>query len=408
MTNPFVLRSINENVNASIHLPSSKSISNRVLIIQALCDEKFEIENLSLSDDTQILQRLLQSDDEVLNAGEGGTTFRFLLAWLALKGQQVLLTGSARMLQRPLQPIIDALNTLGAQIEYLNHNGTSALKINPSKMAGGEIEIDATISSQFISSLLLIAPCLPDGLRIHLKGKEVSASYTEMTITLIKKFGVNASRIGSVIVVANQTYIPFKFKIEADWSAASYWYSIAALSTNANIFLSNLSDKSLQGDSVIASIMESFGVSTLFENEGVRLTKTSNTFPVFYEYDFKNCPDLFQTVCVVCAALNIPSKFTGLQTLQHKETDRLLAMDTELKKLNAVVKRDATSFEISKGIDFNTEAIISTYNDHRMAMAFAPLVLKTKTITIENPDVVSKSYPGFWEDMISVSGIETC
>lgn len=402
MSNKIVLSTQTRNIDAVINLPASKSISNRVLIIQSLCDKKFKIENLSNADDTVTLQKLLNSNEAILNAGEGGTTFRFLLAFLALKGKPVILTASERMLQRPIQPMIDALNKLGANIELVETEDSSAIKINDSTLHDGEIEIDSSISSQFISALLLIAPYLKNGLTIKLKGKEVSASYTEMTISLMKHFGAVVKRNGNVITVLNQSYQSKDFTVESDWSAASYWYSMAALSDTANIFLPDLYQNSLQGDRVIAQIMKTFGVTTFFEKEGVRIIKQPNfSLPTFFEYDFLNCPDLFQTVCVLCAALNIPSRFTALQTLQHKETNRLAAMEIELEKLDAIVKRGADTFEVIKGIDLNMEATISTHNDHRMAMAFAPLSLKMKSVTIENPEVVSKSYPGFLKHLTS-------
>ena len=401
MPNAIVLSAGNKNIEATIHLPASKSISNRVLIIQSLCDIKFKIENLSNADDTVTLQKLLNSNEKVLNAGEGGTTFRFLLAYLALNGKQTVLTGSKRMLQRPIQPMVDALNKLGARIEYIDRSGFPPLKINESRLVGGTIEIDASISSQFISALLLIAPYLKNGLAIKLKGKEVSAAYTDMTINLMQGFGADVKRNGDLIAVSNQQYQPKSFCVESDWSAASYWYAIAALSNSSNIFLENLHEKSLQGDNAVTDIMKNFAVETHFENGGVRLKKNKNAIPEIFEYDFLSCPDLFQTVCIVCAALNIPSSFTGLQTLKHKETDRLAAMETELKKLNSFVNKGIDFFEIIKGIDSNFEANILTYNDHRMAMAFAPLALKMKSVTIENPEVVSKSYPEFWKDFYS-------
>ncbi len=417
MRNRIVLAAQKKNLEGTIILPASKSISNRVLIIQSLCDKKFKIENISNADDTVTLKKLLNSNDTILNAGDGGTTFRFLLAYLTLREKPVTLTASERMLQRPIQPMIDALNKLGAKIEFVENVNSSAIPINrdnDSSLHGGEIEIDASISSQFISALLLIAPYFKNGLTVKLKGKEVSASYTEMTISLMKYFGADVKRGGNVITVSNQLYQPKDFNVESDWSAASYWYSMAALAESSNIFLPNLYQNSLQGDCVIAEIMKTFGVSTSFEKEGIRIIKQQNfSLPVFFEYDFLNCPDLFQTVCVVCAALNIPSRLKGLQTLQYKETDRLAAMETELKKLNAVVKNylepltgfgtlsGVCVFEIIKGIDLNLGATISTYNDHRMAMAFAPLALKMKNVTIENSDVVSKSYPDFWNDVSS-------
>lgn len=251
----------------------------------------------------------------------------------------------------------------------------------------------------------MIAPYLNNGLKIKLKGSEVSSAYTEMTISLMKYFGADIKRDGNLISVSNQYYQPKDFSVESDWSAASYWYSIAALSETAYIFLPKLSQNSLQGDYVIAELMKSFDVTTYFEKEGVRIVKElKQSLLTFFEYDFLNTPDLFQTICVLCAALNIPARFTGLQTLAYKETDRLAAMETELKKIKAIVQKTSDTFEIIKGIDCNREANISTYNDHRMAMAFAPLALKIENVTIENPEVVSKSYPGFWKDLTLAFG----
>ncbi len=398
--NKIFLSSIKKNIDAVINLPASKSISNRVLIIHALCAKNFGINNLSEADDTKTLQYCLNSNEALLNAGDGGTTLRFLLAYRALKGKPVNLTASERMMLRPLEPMIDALNSLGANIELTKQSPATIIKINPSKMTGSEVEIDASISSQFVSALLLISPYLENGLTIKLKGEEVSAPYTEMTISLMKHFGVEVNRNNNFITVSNRSYQPKEFSVESDWSAGSYWYAIAALSDKATIFLPNLFQNSLQGDSVIAALMNSFDVKTNFEKDGVRISKQANfNFPTSFEMDFLNTPDIFQTVCVLCAALNIPSQFTGLQTLKHKETDRLLAMETELKKMGAVVKAEDNSFEIIKGINLNSEINVSTYNDHRMAMAFAPLALIIKNVMIENADVVHKSYPGFWNDL---------
>lgn len=399
-----ILSGLNKSIIATISLPASKSISNRVLIIHALCNKNFTIYNLSEADDTKIFQQCLNSNAALLNTGDGGTTLRFLLAYFALPGKPISLKASERMMQRPLKPIIDVLNNLGANIEFVKQKNNSFIKINSSQLSGGVVEMDATISSQFISALLLVAPYLKNGLRLNLKGKEVSASYTEMTIALMQHFGAQVERDGNAIVISNHHYQAKDFFIESDWSAASYWYSVAALSDTANIFLPNLFHNSLQGDRVIAEIMKSFGVLTKCEKNGASIIKQSKPFPSSsYEFDFLNTPDLFQTVCVLCAALNIPSRFTGLQTLMHKETDRLTAMKNELEKLNAVVKCDDYSFEIIKGINPDADATISTYNDHRMAMAFAPLALKMKKIVIENPSVVNKSYPGFWDELNKIS-----
>lgn len=399
MSSTITLQANHKNIEATVHLPASKSISNRVLIIQSLCADTFEINNLSTAHDTVTLQQLLHSNQSILNAGDGGTTFRFLLAHAALKGDSVFLTGSKRMLQRPIEPMVTALNNMGANIEYAEHKGFAPLNINSSVLHGGEIEMDAGISSQFITALLLIAPYLQNGLTIKLKGLEVSAPYTQMTIALMQEFGVEVNRVNEIFSIKPQQYKAQNFNVEPDWSAASYWYAVAALSESATILFPNLSANSLQGDQQISSIMEKLGVTTMVENGGITIHKNNRVLPDVFEYDFLNCPDLFQTICVVCAALNIPSRFTGLQTLPLKETNRLAALQTELLKTGAEVSHTTNSFDIIKGISQFTDVIIDTHNDHRMAMAFAPLALIFKSITIQNPTVVIKSYPDFWKQL---------
>lgn len=396
-------------VRGIISLPSSKSISNRALVIRAISGKPITIENLSTAKDTQILAELLaDSNRTTFDVGHAGTAMRFLTAYLATKEGEFVLTGSERMQQRPIKILVDALRNLGAEISYLKNEGYPPLKIKGKPLLGGEITIDGSVSSQYISALMMIAQSMKNGLKINFEGSITSKPYLDMTAEMIKVFGEG-------------------FVVEADWSAASYWYSMVALAKDAEITLLGLKKDSLQGDAVVAKIYENFGVKTEYFNKGIRLTKNSNfLLPTSnFQLDFTNCPDLAQTVAVTCAALNCAAKLTGLSTLRIKETDRIAALQNELGKLGYVVevKNDdliiaryeaislpnQTSLRGTKK-SLSTKEIalprstslamtsIKTYDDHRMAMAFAPLAL-LYPITIENPEVVIKSYPNFWEDL---------
>jgi 3-phosphoshikimate 1-carboxyvinyltransferase len=400
----------NAHCQASIALEGSKSLSNRVLFIRALCKKSFTISNLSISDDTRILSKLLENEFEVYDAHHAGTTFRFMTAYLALKQGTQVLTGSERMKQRPIEKLVKALNEIGTNIEYMDHEGYPPLKIHaPNAILKDAVSIAGNVSSQYISTLLMIAPTLPNGLRLTIEGEIVSKPYIDMTLHLMAQFGVKHHFENQTIIIKPQPYIPNDFFIEADWSAASYYYSIAAIHDRAKIRLEGLHSHSLQGDSNIAKIAEEFGIHTHFieKQNAIEISRTNPIRPSFFEYNFINQPDLSQTVFVMCAATGCHGLFKGLQTLKIKETDRIKASAAELSKVNVflseVPKRFAknetdTLYMLEGSADMSTIPSFDTYNDHRMAMAFAPLALKGE-IEIKDHHVVSKSYPGFWKDI---------
>jgi 3-phosphoshikimate 1-carboxyvinyltransferase len=390
-------------IKGEITLPGSKSIANRALIIRALCEDDFEIENLSSAKDTQTLIQLLSTESDVLDAGPAGTTFRFMTAYLALQEGTTILTGSERMKQRPIGVLVEALKELGADIEYMEKEGYPPLKIHSPKGLGitNEITMAADISSQYISALLMIAPTLPNGLTIHFKGEPVSLPYIRMTLRMMEYFGATYEEKGNSISVSPSVYIGKPFKVEADWSAASYYFSLAALADEADIQVNGLFEKSLQGDVVIAQISTSFGMDTFYNENGIRIVKAKRKVVSCLSYDFTECPDIAQTVAVICGGLGTAARFTGLKTLRIKETDRIEALRIELAKVG--VKITPLDLGNDQGMDIIGKAKIAhptfaTYEDHRMAMAFAPLALLGK-ITIEEPDVVKKSYPEFWDDL---------
>ncbi len=392
-------------IQSSIQLNGSKSISNRVLIIDALCNNQIEMQNLSNADDTIFLQHILQSKEDVLDAGAGGTTFRFLSAFLATQeGREVVLTGSERMKQRPIKILVDALTKLGADISYENKEGFPPLRIKGKKLKGGKISLPADTSSQYITALLLIAPTLQEGLELDLTGTIVSVPYIKMTLKMIEYFGIKTVFEGNRIKVESGNYQPKSFFIEGDWSAASYFYSIAVLSESASIELKGLTSQQIQGDSVIAAIANSFGVETTWNENAVVLNKIRKPYFTQCNFDFLECPDLAQTVVAFCAALKIELNCNGLQTLRIKETDRITALDNELQKLKlaSLVETDSNNWQLQinhSPIPQFPNSPIKTYEDHRMAMAFAPLTLKLNELIIEEPDVVNKSYPMFWKDL---------
>lgn len=389
----------------SIALPSSKSESNRALIIQALCKEKIYLSNLSPARDTQTMIRLLTSTDEILNVLDAGTTMRFLTAYLTITNQQRTLMGTERMHNRPIGILVDALRSLGAEIDYLDKDGFPPMLIKGlSQQNRNAIQIRGDISSQYISALLMIAPILPQGLTIELTGKVGSRPYIEMTLNLMKHFGVEYLFENNVIKIEHQVYKSNHYKIESDWSAASYWYSFAALAESSDISLMGLRKDSFQGDISIAGMMHVLGVASVFEEGGVRLVSVPHRLGDFH-FDFTDCPDLAQTIAVICAAKEISIKMSGLESLRIKETDRIAALQNELAKI------DARLHEIEDGVWRLTpgyksywlrkELEIETYEDHRMAMAFAPLCTLAN-VRIKEPSVVKKSYPGFWDDLRKV------
>ncbi|MDC0230521.1 3-phosphoshikimate 1-carboxyvinyltransferase [Aureispira] len=393
------------NLSGEITLNGSKSISNRILIIQALTGVPFNITGMSNAKDTEVLKSLLHNiDAPTLDAGEAGTAYRFMTAFLAWRGKDQLLVGNKRMCQRPIGVLADALNHLGANIHYIDKVGYPPLRMkthNPASW-GNKVTIGANVSSQFISALLMLAPILPHGLQLNLEGKVISRPYIQMTLNLMREFGVISEWEKSLIKVARQNYTPKSFHIEADWSAASYFYSLVSLSQNAEIQLNGLSKNSIQGDAVLVDIMQHFGVTTTFNSQGVLLKKKQREIAPF-NYDFSDCPDIAQTLAVICAALNVKAELTGLETLAIKETDRISALKTELDKLGCDTVSTSNSLLIKMGIQNKSQSPkINTYNDHRMAMSFAPLALTLDGVQIQNKHVVNKSYPEFWKDFQSL------
>lgn len=390
-----------------INLTGSKSESNRALVINALCDKPGEVKNLSSARDTDIMQRLLTSDSKILDAKDAGTVMRFMTAFLSLKVGTFELTGTEQMKKRPIGILVDALRTIGFEIDYIENKGFPPLQIgNLNQQRSSYIVLNSTVSSQYISALLMIAPKLPEGLTIKLKGKPVSTPYIKMTVDIMKHFGVYVDVKDSTYSIKPQSYIFKPFEVEADWSGASYWYSLFAISDLTELRLVGLRQNSIQGDAVVVALMESFGVYTRFEDNVAILTKIPALYPT--EIDFINFPDLAQTFAVLCSALGHKCIFKGLQTLKIKETDRIAALKTELKKLGAdLIEADDTWTVLppSTGENLPDSVEISTYDDHRMAMAFAPLAVKMN-ITFNDASVVDKSYPSFWEDLNRV-GIET-
>lgn len=401
----------NPQIKGIIKLNGSKSISNRVLIIQAFAGKVGEIKNLSTANDTVTLLRLLSNErDQILDAGDAGTTYRFLTVYLASRPQRHFLTGSKRMLERPIGILVDALNEIGANVRYAGKQGYPPLQIGEPSFDADKtplLRVDAGISSQYISALLMIAPTLPAGLRIQLEGKVVSTPYINMTLSLMKYFGIETIQRAHIFHIEPQQYLAKDIEIESDWSAASYFYALAALSDEAvDIQLKTLYHPSVQGDAVIANIMEGLGVETSIDTTGTLRIRKKEGFQITkFEYDFTNCPDLAQTLAVIVAGLGIKGHLKGLETLKIKETDRIAALKTELEKLGAKVEATANSLEIIEGvkaIDAKNPPTIATYNDHRMAMAFAPLVLKLGVLKFDNKEVVHKSYPNFWNDLAAL------
>lgn len=387
------------NIAVRIDLPASKSISNRALILDALSYSPYEIENLSDCDDTNVMIKALDSNDTTFDIGAAGTSMRFLTAFLSKTMGEWIITGSERMKQRPIKLLVEALNYLGARIEYIEKQGFPPLRIFGSALTGGEIHLQGNVSSQYISALMMVAPTMQHGLKIVLEGKIISKPYIKMTMEMMREYGVEVDFTDDTIIIEPQDYQPIQHKVESDWSAASYWYEILSIVGKGGIYLNGLNPNSYQGDSKVAELFNKLGVSTTYMSEGVLLTPNENT-TTFMEYDFTDQPDLAQTFAVTCCLKGIPFTFSGLESLKIKETNRIEALINELRKLGYLL------FEPAEGMlawdnercEVSEPVSISTYDDHRMAMAFAPVGL-TRPIIIKNPEVVSKSYPNFWEDL---------
>ena len=414
-------------VSGTVHLTGSKSESNRALIMQAMSKGAVEVKNLSEAADTVTLLRILQplkvesgklkvesnanaqisnlksQITNLIDIGPAGTAMRFLTAYYTLQNGEVILTGSARMKQRPIGILVDALRELGAEIEYAEQDGYPPLIIRgPLKQKSEKVSIKGNISSQYISSLLLAAPLLEKGLELIIEGELTSKPYVEMTLAMLAQAGIKYTWKENIIRIPNQLYAKSTISVEPDWSAASYWYSIAALAEEAELFLPGLNGYSLQGDSKITEIMANFGITSQFKNGGVLIRKEYKKLERKI-FDFKECPDLAQTVIVICAALGHNATFTGMETLKIKETDRVNALQIELAKIGVklIEKNQTYQLDCSER-DLKKSIRIKTYDDHRMAMAFAPLALVLNKMEIEDHLVVEKSYPHFWKDLESV------
>ncbi len=391
-------------IKGTVKLPSSKSISNRALIIKAISGHDFSIKDLSDSTDTETLLNLLSQKRNEYDCREGGTTFRFLLALKVLQGAECILTGSERMQQRPVKPLVDALNGLGADIHYLENDGFPPLKINAATLKGNEITIDASVSSQFISAIMMIAPSLPQGLTIHLSGEIVSHSYILLTKQIMEYFGIAISFTDNTIYIAHCQYINRDIIVEKDWSAASYWFEMAALSKETDLLLNGLSLDSMQGDCLVVDLTNEFGITVKQEIGGLRIIKSDKAAtPNHFEFDFINHPDLAQTMAFLCAAKGVNGKFEGIQSLKIKETDRVVALKFVLAKFGYDLIESGNSFSLKKNNQsFNEKGALPVFNDHRMAMGLAPLSLTFGKLIIKDPDVVNKSYPGFWDQLRNV------
>jgi 3-phosphoshikimate 1-carboxyvinyltransferase len=397
-----------ESQKAKVEITGSKSETNRLFLLQALYPN-ISLENTSNSDDSEVMTKALNSqfaihNSQLVDVHHAGTAMRFLTAFFAIQeGREVVLTGSTRMKERPIKILVEALRQLGAEISYDEHEGFPPIKIKGKKLKQNKVSLSANVSSQYISALLLIAPKLENGLELTLEGEITSIPYIKMTLALLKEIGVTTSFFDNVIIVKPKlSIVNCQLSIESDWSSASYYYSIVALSKiGTEITLSSYKKNSLQGDSALVEIYKNFGVETSFELNTIIIKKKNNYQLSIINYQLNNSPDIAQTIAVTCFGLGIGCYLTGLHTLKIKETDRLEALKTELSKLGASVSITNDSLTLESSFEIIENVAIKTYQDHRMAMAFAPLALKTSLI-IEEAEVVSKSYPTFWEDLKSV------
>jgi len=406
--------STNNDFNISVGLVGSKSESNRALMICHYGGFSHKINNLSKADDTILLIELLKIIDNSINLEQlsyteincqnAGTVFRFLTTALAMKPGNWLLTGSERMRKRPIKDLVDALRKLGADIEYQNEDGFPPLLINGINMKGGEISVNVSKSSQFASSLLLAAPNFENGLHLHLEGDLTSLPYIDMTIEIMLEYGAKVRRENRDIFVEHSDYQNIEFTIESDWSAASYWYELVALSRNGLVFLENLKMNSVQGDKVVAEIFERFGVVSYEKENGVLIEKSKNPIENDFEFNFINTPDLFPAVVATCAGLNVNATFSGLKNLAIKESNRIETMTYELKKIGTEFEKISDDIlkikSLQKDFSLSKEKpiVFDSHDDHRIAMSLAPLTLKIGTLEIENSEAVSKSYPDFWNE----------
>lgn len=391
-------------INGQIKLPSSKSISNRMLLINELAQGSIMLKNISNCDDTFVMQRALNNLQEITDIKAAGTAMRFLTAYYATSSHTTTLTGTHRMKQRPIHILVDALRMLGADIEYVENEGFPPLRIRGRKLEGGEVSLPGNVSSQYVSALLMVAPTLSGGLTLRLKGRVISRPYIDITLALMRQFGIQIDELDSnTFVVHPGSYTYGVYTIENDWSAASYWYEMMSLAKEGRVELEGLYADSLQGDSCIQRLFEPLGVQTTFTESGAVLTKTRDVTN-FYEADLTSCPDLAQTLVVTCCMKDIPFRFSGLHSLRIKETNRLLALRQELRKTGYIVGEEDESILYWENETCAPDIIptIETYEDHRMAMSMAPCAIRFNPVFIREAHVVSKSYPTFWEDLASI------
>ena len=408
----YIVSKPDNSLKGSIILPSSKSIANRALIIHALSYSPYTIENLSDSDDTKVMEQVFNSNTNIFDIGHAGTAMRFLTAFLSQIVGEWVITGSERMKQRPIGILVEALTKLGARIEYIEKDGFPPLRIFGSHLKGCVLELDGSVSSQYISALLMIAPTVEGGLTLRLKNKITSRPYIEMTLKLMEQFGIQHAWKGSEIRIAEQRYKARPFAVEADWSGASYWYEMAVMAQEVDVELEGLRMESLQGDAVLAQWFEKLGIQTIATEKGSRLTKNGEPLPKFLLLNFIENPDVAQTFAVLCVMNQIPFHFTGLETLKIKETNRIAALQDELAKFGARITEPAhgeLKWDGSFPMEKQSQPEIETYHDHRMALAFAPACQLTGPVAILDPMVITKSYPGYWEDLRKVGFVvEEC
>jgi 3-phosphoshikimate 1-carboxyvinyltransferase len=393
----FLVEHTNSRISHSFNISGSKSESNRLLILKHIF-KNINIENISNSDDTKVLESFLNKESNLIDVHHAGTAMRFLTAYLSIKNNNSFqITGSQRMRNRPIKILVDALNDLGADIKYLNKSGYPPLDINGKKLEGGEISLSSEVSSQYITALMLIASSLKKGLIINLEGSVTSRPYIEMTSSILNRVGVRCEFVGNKILIQSTKSINKSIqKVESDWSSLSYFYSIVALSKGSKLKIGSYNINSIQGDKKLIDIYSKLGVETVFENDIISINNINSSDSLgSLELNLSDTPDIAQTIAVTCFGLGLSCDLYGLNTLKIKETDRLEAMKIELTKLGGVVDITKDSFHLKKVVEIKSNVTIETYDDHRMAMAFAPLAI-CKPISINNPDVVSKSFPDFW------------
>jgi len=397
----LLLDSLRLSDEISVQLPSSKSISNRLLIIHKIANSNVTIENISDADDTRILNQLLESDAKKVNCGLGGTAIRFFLAYCYLINREVVVSGEEPLKKRPINPLVDALRYLGAEVDYLDKENYPPVHLKSTAKENNQVVFDVNISSQFVSALLLISPYFPNGLSIQLPLNQVSFSYINMTMALMQMNGVAVDVHENKIIVSQQEYKPIVYKVSAEWSAAIYWIGFIAIASKGKVLLNDLKIENLQGDEALLSWLKYFGITYSLTEDGIVFEKSQSRFVADLNLDLSDNPDLAQPLAVIAAALGIKASFTGLSTLKHKESDRILAIATELNKAGAEVIGTDDCLEIRGRInkELLKEITFDTYHDHRMAMSLAMLAALGECVSLNNPEVVSKSYPTFFNQL---------